>query len=246
MTYLFNELLYRPLLNLLFFIYNNVFSDLGLAIILLTIIIRFVLLPLFYKSAKDQTILQSLAPRVREIQKTHKENKEKQVQEIMSVYREHKVSPFSGILLLLIQLPILIALYKVFLKGFSSEVFAQLYSFVPAPETVHSLFLGFIDLNENSLLLVIVAALFQYLQSYFLMRVARQSSSGDQKDKTALFAEKLSKQMVFVGPLLTLVILYSLPSAVALYWLTTSAFSVVQQLIINKKIHGNAARTTNS
>jgi len=93
MAYLYTQFLYRPLLNLLFFLYNNVYADLGVAIILLTIIVRVVLLPLFYKSAKDQTILQKIAPRIQELQKIHKEDKERQVKEIMAVYKEHRVNP---------------------------------------------------------------------------------------------------------------------------------------------------------
>jgi len=237
MAYLFNEFLYRPLLNLLFLIYNNVFADIGVAIIGLTLIIRFVLLPLFYKSAKDQTILQSIAPKIKEIQATHKDDKEKQVKEIMNVYKEHKVNPFSGFLLLFIQLPILIALYRVFLRGFSRDVvMSHLYSFVVMPEFVHTMFLGLVNLEKPNLILVLAAGLFQYLQSKLLLAVSKQKKSSSGGGSMAM-AEKMSRQMMLFTPIITVVILYSLPAAVALYWLTTSVFSVIQQIIINKKIH---------
>jgi YidC/Oxa1 family membrane protein insertase len=236
MIHLFNEFLYRPLLNLLFLIYNHTVADIGIAVIILTIVIRLVLLPIFYKSAKDQTIIQKITPRIKELQKIHKDDKEKQVSEIMKVYKEHKVNPFSGFLLLLIQLPILIALYRVFLKGFSSDVLSGLYSFVAVPQSIHTMFLGIIDLMSKNVWLVILAGIFQYLQSKLLMNMAKNPiSQGKETD----IAQKISKNMMIMGPFLTIVILYSLPSVVALYWLTTSAFSVIQQVVINKKIIKN-------
>ena len=233
---LFNEFLYRPLLNLLFLIYNNTFADIGIAIIILTIIIRVILLPLFYKSAKDQTIIQKISPRIKELQKLHKDNKEKQVQEIMKVYKEHKVNPFSGFLLLLVQLPILIALYQVFLKGFSKEVLTNLYSFVSAPPVVHTMFLGFIDLTQKNIWLVVIAGALQFMQSKLLLNINKKNEG---QSKEIDMAQKMAKSMSVMGPLITVVILYPLPSVVALYWLTTSAFSVIQQIVINKKIAEN-------
>lgn len=228
---IFQELFYRPLLNLLFFIYNLGVVDLGVAIIILTIVVRLVLLPLFYKSAKDQTILQKIYPKIQEAQKKHKDDKERQVQEIMGIYREHKVNPFSGFLLLLVQLPILIGLYQVFLKGFSAETLTHLYAFVSTPLVVNTSFLGLVPLDQNNIILVFLAGIFQYLQSYILLRVNKKNNSGP------AMVQNITRKMVFFAPLLTIVILYSLPSAVALYWLTTSVFSVGQQLVINKNIH---------
>ena len=236
MINLFNEILYRPLLNLLFLIYNNVWADLGLAIIILTILIRVILLPLFYKSAKDQTIIQKITPRIKELQQIHKDDKQKQVEEIMKVYKDHKVSPFSGFLLLLIQLPILIALYQVFLKGFGQEILLKLYSFVSAPTIIHTDFLGIINLNNKNIWLVVLAGALQYLQSKLMMSASVVKNNNNQS-KEADMVQKISKNMMIMGPLITVVILYSLPAAVALYWLTTSVFSVIQQVVINKKIN---------
>jgi YidC/Oxa1 family membrane protein insertase len=206
---------------------------LGVAIVLLTLIVRFVLLPLFYKSAKDQTILQKIAPRIQELQKIHKEDKERQVKEIMAVYKEHRVNPFSGFLFIIIQLPILIALYGVFLRGLKNVDVSLLYSFVHLPASINYHFIGLFDLSSRSVVLVVLAAVFQYLQSYFLLKAAGRSGK---RGSELSMAERMGRQMMYMGPLLSVVILWSLPSAVALYWLTTSAFSTVQQIIINRKI----------
>ncbi len=224
MINLFNKFLYDPLLKSLVFLYQNFsFHDLGVAIIILTIIIRFVLFPLFYKGAKDQAIMQRLSPKIKEIQKNHKDDKEKQTRALLDLYKEHKVNPFSGILLLLIQLPILIALYKVFLDGLST---------ISLNGPINNLFLGIVDLSQKNLLIVAIAAIVQYYQGK--LALPKTSKTSGEPD----IAERLGKQMVFMGPILTFVFLYffNLPSAVALYWVTTSAFSVVQQIIINKRI----------
>jgi len=245
MSFIFNEFLYRPLLNLLFLIYNFIVADLGIAIILLTIIIRLILLPLFYKGARDQTIIQKITPQIRELQKIHKEDKEKQVKEILKVYKEHKVSPFTGFLLLLIQIPILIALYKVFSNGFSENVLSNLYSFITVSSPVNSTFLGIVDLNLKNTYIAVLAGVLQYLQTKLMMMVSKQKNQKenqavlDKADKMADLANQMSKNLMVMGPLLTVAVLYSLPSAVGLYWLTTSVFSVIQQIIINKKIAKN-------
>ncbi len=224
MINLFNKFLYDPLLKSLVFLYQKFsFHDLGIAIIILTIIIRFILFPLFYKGAKDQAIMQRLSPKIKEIQKNHKDDKEKQTRALLDLYKEHKVNPFSGFLLLLVQLPILIALYKVFLNGLSV---------ITLNGPINNLFLGIIDLNQRNIVLVVVAAAVQYYQGKLaLPKINKPSNELD-------IAEKMGRQMVFMGPVLTFVFLYffNLPSAVALYWLTTSIFSVIQQIIINKRI----------
>lgn len=219
MSNLFNQFLYNPLLNALIFLYENISGqDLGIAIIVLTIAIRIILLPLFYKGAKDQAIMQRLAPKIKEIQKDHKDDRAKQAQVLMELYREHKVNPLSQFLIIIIQLPILIALYRVFLKG------------IPANTGLSYHFLGIIDLSSRSLVIVILAALAQYFQGKLsLPKIAK-------RDEELSPMEKMGRQMVFIGPILTIMFLSYLPSAVGLYWLTTSVFSIIQQMAINKRL----------
>lgn len=203
------------LLQVLVFIYKNfAFNDLGVAIVILTLLVRIILLPFFYKSAKDQTIIQKLQPYIQEIQKNHKGDRVKQGEAMMELYKKHKVNPFSSILLILLQLPIFIALFNLFTKQISSPYFASTY------------FLGFIDLSKKNIFIVIVAAVFQYLQTKIIFKTQKNNSSKD-----------LNRIMVFVGPLITILIFYNLPSALSLYWLVFSIFSFIQQIYINKKVH---------
>lgn len=212
---MFKTFLIDPLYNSLIFLYQNAaFQDLGIAIILLTVLIRIVLFPFFYKSAKSQLILQKLQPEVKKIQHDHKEDREKQAQALLGLYKKHKVNPFSSFLVILIQLPILIALYRVFLGDFSN---------------VHTLFLGLIDLRNPSILMVGLAVLAQYFQG-------KTALPKIEPGKELSAPEKIGRQMVYLGPILTGMVLFSLPAAVGIYWLATSVFSIAQQIYINKTV----------
>jgi len=227
---MFQTIFVNPLFNALVYLYNTVaFGDFGLAVIFLTLLIRFVLYPFFYKGVRNQMLLQRIQPEIKRVQEDHKDNKEKQAQALMELYKKHDVNPFSSILLLFIQLPVLIALYRVFLEGFSPEMLSRLYSFVSAPDVLHTTFLGLIDLKEKSIFIVGLAAIIQYIQGY-------QTLPKIEKGKELSSAEKISKQMVLFSPILTVVILANFPSAVGLYWLVTGIFSVVQQYYVNKSI----------
>ncbi|MEK7555036.1 MAG: YidC/Oxa1 family membrane protein insertase [Patescibacteria group bacterium] len=230
MSYLFHEFLYRPLFNALVFLYDRVtFGDLGIAIIILTILIRFVLYPLFRKSMRNQMLLQRIQPEVKRIQEHHRDNREKQAQALLALYREHKVNPFSGFLLLLVQLPILLALYRVFLNGFSPDSFSDLYSFISHPEAINASFIGLLDLTKPSIVVLGIAAVAQYFQ-------AKSSIPKREEGKEPTPADRIGRQMVFLGPILTIVFLFKLPAAIGIYWAATSIFSVVQQVFINRSI----------
>lgn len=233
MSSFFNVILHQPLFNALVFLYNTVaFQDLGIAIILLTIVVRFILYPLFYHSFKNQTLMQKIQPEIQKIQHDHKGDREKQAQALMGLYKTHKVNPFSSFFLILVQLPILIVLYRLFLTGFSAAALVNLYSFIPAPSEIHNSFLGLIDLGQKSILMVVLAAVLQYFQGKLSLPKPKDGDSAAQESPTA----KVGRSMVFIGPVLTGLILTSLPAAVGLYWVTSSGFSIFQQIIINKSL----------
>ncbi len=220
---MFKTLLYQPILEVLIFIYKHIaFHDLGLAIVLLTIFMRLLLLPFFYHGAKEQTKIQRLQPLVKKIQEDHKHDKEKQTQAMLALYKEHRINPFSSILLLIVQLPILIALYRVFLTGLSNDIFNN-YNF-----------LGLIDLNQKSFLITILAVVAQYLQGRLMLpKNGIGQTTGADKTNQAM--------LLYIGPALTFVVLLNLPSALGLYWLISSLFSLGQQFFINKNLEKKKA-----
>jgi len=224
---IFNESLARPLFNLLVWTYNVVpGSDFGVAIILVTVFLRVVLYPLSNKALKSQKALQVLQPKIKEIQKKYKD-KQEQSRVMMKFYKEHKVNPFSGCLPLLIQLPLLIALYRVFLTGLEPESLNTLYSFVHNPGMLEPMFLGIVNLAEPSHVLAILAGLSQFLQSKVTFQGSAMGSGSD-------FSNIMSKQMIYMMPLFMIFIAWNLPAGLALYWVVTMLFSLGQQMYVNK------------
>jgi len=233
MSELFNTLLYTPFFNLLVFLYNTAaFNDFGIAIILLTLIIRFILSPLSIKTFKSQKALNQLQPRIKEIQEKFKNEPQKQSQVIMELYKQHKVNPFSGCLPLLIQLPILIALYKVSIAGFNADSFSALYSFVKAPDYLNSISLGFFDLTKKNILLSLIAGGTQFFQAKFSSLSQSSPDSGKNSNSNPLGA--MNKQMLYFFPLITIMVSMSFPAGLPLYWIATTVFSIFEQAYINR------------
>jgi YidC/Oxa1 family membrane protein insertase len=230
MAYLFQQIFYRPIFNVLIFFYENLaWHDLGIAIILTTLLIRFVLYPLFHIGAKQQMLMQRIQPKVKKIQEMHKDDMQKQSQALMDLYKEHGVNPFSSIILLIVQIPIMLAFYWVVRSGFGAAQFSNLYAFIPKPEVINSLFLGLVDLTKPNIVLILLAAVAQYFQARLAIYRAPAGTAPSP-------AEKMARQMSFIAPLMTILIFYNLPSAIGLYWLVSSLFSVVQQYFINKHL----------
>ncbi|MGD1002993.1 MAG: YidC/Oxa1 family membrane protein insertase [Minisyncoccia bacterium] len=232
MIYLYQQILYRPILNLLVFFYQTIaFHDLGIAIILVTLFIRIILYPFFHTGAKQQMLMQRIQPKIKEIQTKHKDDRDQQAKALMGLYKEHGVNPFSGILLLIIQIPILLTFYWVIRSGVGTAQLTGLYSFITAPHSINTIFLGFIDLAKPNFVLILAAALAQYFQAKLAIYRAPGNTAGALSQ-----AEKIARQMVFVGPVITILVFYNFPAALGLYWLMTSLFSVVQQYFVNKHL----------
>ncbi len=228
---IFDVLLYNPLFNLLVLIYNYLPGhDFGLAIILLTILIRIIIYPVSVKALNSQKALQRLQPQLQEIQKRYKEDKEKQAKETMGLYKREKINPFSGLFLALIQLPILIALYRVFWNGLKPQELSNLYSFVANPMHFNAMFLGLMDLSKPNLIFAVVAGVLQFFQTKMLIPTASKDQA-----KSSDISTIMQKQMVYFFPFITVIILLKLPSALGLYWIVSSAFSIFQQYFIFKK-----------
>jgi YidC/Oxa1 family membrane protein insertase len=228
-TTLYQDILYRPILNLLVFFYNTIgLHNLGFAIILTTLFIRAILFPFFHKGAKQQMLMQRIQPHIKKIQEKHKEDRDAQGKALMELYKEHGVNPFSGILLLLIQLPILLAFYWVVRSGVGPGQLTGVYSFISTPASLNTMFLG-INLAKSNIILIFAAAVAQYFQAKLALYKAPGSTAPTQ-------VEKIARQMVFVGPLITIFVFYGFPAALGLYWLVTSLFSAIQQYFVNKHL----------
>lgn len=230
MVYLYQQILYRPILNLLIFFYQTVaFHDLGLAIILVTLFIRLLLYPLFHTGAKQQMLMQRIQPHIKKIQEKHKDDRDQQGKALMDLYKEHGVNPFSGIILLIVQIPILLTFYWAIRSGIGTAQITGLYSFVAQPHNINLMFLGFINLASPNFVLILAAAGAQYLQAR--LAIYRSPAGG-----TLSQAEKIARQMTFVGPIITILVFYNFPAALSLYWLMSALFSAIQQYFVNKHL----------
>lgn len=233
-SFFFNQFLYRPLFNALILLYQTVsFRDLGVAIIMLTLFIRVLLSPLSRKSIIAQKEMTAIQPEVKKLQEKHKHEKEEQMKKVMALYKEKNINPLSGCLPLIIQLPIVIALYQVFLSGFNEQSLQQLYGFMPHPESINHFFLGFIDISKQNMALAVLAGALQFWQSKMILDEQKKHHTPAEFQANTSLA--MSKQMTYMMPVLTVFIAYSVHAGIALYWVVTTVFSVAQQRNILKK-----------
>jgi YidC/Oxa1 family membrane protein insertase len=233
MTYIWNTILYGPLLNALAFLVSIIpGGDVGIAVILLTIFVKTVLFPLSQRSIESQIKMNLLAPELKKI-KDSGASKEEQAKKTFELYKQHKTNPFSGCLLIFIQIPIIFALYYVFLKGINLE--SGLYPFIHAPGHINMLFLGILDISQkNILILAILAGISQYFQASLMPKPA-VSAKTDKSSFQENMTSSMQTQMKYVFPFIIAFIAYSVSGAVALYWITSNIFAIGQQMYANKK-----------
>lgn len=232
---IWNLVLYHPLLNALAFIVSVIpGGDVGVAVIVLTILVKVILFPLSQKSIESQAEMNILTPELNKI-KNSGASKEEQARLTFELYKKHNTNPFSGCLLVLIQIPIIFALYFTFYKGINFES-GVLYSFIHVPAHLNMLFLGILDISKKSLFLAILAGISQYLQAYYMPKPPVSSSPTDSTTSfSESFAKSMNTQMKYVFPFIVALIAYRISGAVALYWITSNLFMVGQQIYVKRE-----------
>lgn len=235
--FLYNEIFYRPLYNGLVFLINIMpGNNVGLAVIFLTIITRIIIFPLTKQAIKTQIKIQRIEPDIKKAREKFTD-KHKQTQEILDIYRKNGVNPYSGFLSILIQFPVLIALYQVFGRGLSLD--HNLYSFLTKPENPNFIFLGFLDISKKSSLLAVATGLSQFLQMHFSSPSKSHQAKNIQNSKGNSFEDTLKRslsfQMKYIMPAFIFLIALKFQAAVSLYWTTMNLFAIVQENIIRKK-----------
>lgn len=244
---MFQTYLYQPLFNLLVFLYNTIaFEDLGVAIILLTVLIKVVMLPLSkkqIKAQKDQHKMREFQAKIKEVQKKYKDNKELQSKKLAELYKKYNINPLGSCLPLLIQLPIFIALFRILRQGINPESLDMLYPFIKNPGELNSIAFGFLDLSKSSPVLAILAGIAQFFQTKML--TPKKKSEDQDKKKEGSFSEALamsSGQMAYLMPAIMVFFYWQFPAGLPLYSTTQALFSIGQQyFILNKKKKLNKA-----
>lgn len=241
----FHTFLVEPFYNVLVLILTYVpGADMGVAIILLTLLVRLLFLPVFSKTIKTQIVMKKLEPELLRIKEEYKKDPAEQARQTMALYKEYKVSPFATLFVALIQIPIFLALYFVFLKGGLPHINPDtLYSFVVAPASVSVHLFGFFDLtHSHNLVLASLAGLSQFAQIRFsplgapLPQVEKPSFKDD-------FARSYRVQLKYGLPALIAVFAWGLPSAVAVYWIANNIIGICQELFVRRRLEEKPVET---
>jgi YidC/Oxa1 family membrane protein insertase len=210
----------------------------GVAIVVITLIIRALLAPLLQfqlmTSRKAMVEQRKLAPQVGELRKKFKKDPQRLNAETMKLYQEHGINPlgqFVGCLPMLLQMPVLIALYYVFLNVAHTSHVAAHFLFVPnLNETpgAHSLFAGIpIPTNPVYLIFPLLAGLTTYVQSK-MMQMPPTASPTEQEMQT----QQMQRTMVLISPLLIGVFALNVPAGLGLYWFVGNCVSIIQQSFV--------------
>ena len=243
MIHFFKTILFIPLYNILIWLTNVIpGADLGLAIIILTILVKIVIFPLYKKSVVTQKKMKAIEPEMKLIKEKHKDNVTEQSRLTMELYKKEKINPFSGFLVLFIQMPIIIALYYVFRESFVVQK-DLIYSFISAPNHINTSFLGLINLTVGkNYVLALLTGVTMYIQ-VSLSLPKKNKSKSDEQNKS--FGQDLAKsmdlQMRYAMPAITMVIAFTLPAAISLYWVTSNIFSSIYEVLVIKKIKNQDA-----
>ncbi len=250
---MFNTFIFLPLYNGLVGIMDILPGiDVGIAVIIFTVIVRLILFPLSKSSLLTQVRMKEVEPEANRIKREYANDKQTQALKVMELYKVNKIKPFSGVLLLFIQLPILIALISVFYKILPAVHPEYLYSFVHAPVIRPSL-LG-LDLTGKSLILALLTGVIQFFQLHFSVAARQQKESaqltlknGGKLDTPSQFANSMNSQMKFLLPIIAFVSVYFIiparfpqaASIIAIYWSVSSLFTLAQELYIRKRHLGS-------
>ena len=224
--------LVNPITQLLIFLYGLTGNNLGFAIILLTLIIRAVLVPVTIPSLKSAKKLQELKPHLDRLKEKHKDKQKLQLAQL-ELYKQHGINPASGCLPQIAQLLVLIALYQVFIE------------FINAPGlNGRALNLNFFWLNlgkpDPYYILPALAGLSQLVFSLMMtsgleshLKAPKDKKEKQKEENSMEMAQSLSQQMLLIMPVMTVLISLKFPSGLALYWVITTVFSLVQQYLVS-------------
>lgn len=233
MLELFHTLISEPLYNGFIFLISSLpFFDAGIIIVIFTIIVKLVLLPLSIKASRAQIEMKNTEKDLQIIKEKYKDNREEQSRKTLEYYKEKGINPFASIFILLIQLPILIGLYHVFIKSGLPQINTSLlYSFVGSPVSVDMVFLSLINISEKSFVLALLAG----ITTYFQIKLSAAQTVGDAPQSD--LAKAMAVQMKYFFPILMTFIAYTISSAIALYLITSNIFAIGQEIYIKRKYH---------
>ena len=238
-SYIWHTVFFDPIYNALIFFVDTVRGgDVGIAIIATVIVVKTILLPLSIKAAKTQRIMRELEPKLKELKETYKDDRQKQAQEMMQLYKDYKLNPFASIFLMFLQIPIILALYFAVYSGGGVALPAVntdlLYSFIAQPSAVTMNFLGLIDITGRSVILAGGAGITQFIfTSMTLPKLAERDADAGPNFKED-FMRNMHVQMKYVMPVIIAVVAYTISAAIALYFVVSNVVGIAQEFYVKK------------
>ncbi len=231
---MFHTIFYIPLYNALVFLSSIMpGGDVGLAIITLTILVKLVLYPLFYKATMTQMMMKKVEPEIALLKEKYKDDPQTQTRNILEVYRTNKINPFASFIVLFLQLPIILALFWVFRAGFAFTS-TELYSFVSLPTVISTKLFGFFNILEKSWILALLTGFTQYIQTTLTLPPAPPKKKDGVPNFKEDFARSMNMNIRYFMPVFITFIAYSLSAAISIYWVTSNLFSIAQEYYIRK------------
>jgi YidC/Oxa1 family membrane protein insertase len=210
-------------------------NDLGLAILILTLILRTILLIPSQKAMRSQKKLQEVNPRIEKLKEKYKGDQQKIAAETMAIWKESKVNPLSSCMPILLQLPILIAVYQTVRNGLNPDNTYMLYTTYSnfSLKDINVNFLGILDLTKvNVYVLPLIIGGLQFAQMKLSMAKTKKKTADNAPKNEMAMANNM---MIYMMPVMIALFTASVPAGVALYWGISTLFGIGQQLVVNKE-----------
>lgn len=226
---MYNQLVYQPILSTLTWLYGATGNNLGFAIIVLTLLVRSILIPFTLPQMKSAKKMAALKPELDALKRKHGSDSKLLQQKTLELYQKNKINPAAGCLPFIAQFVVLIALYQVFMSTLGGNGMGE----------INSLFLWWdLKIKDSTYVLPVLAGVLQLITSVTLLPAienepSKRDGTKEQKEDVAEMAQTMQQQMVFMMPIMTVIFSLQFPSGLALYWVITTAFSLVQQLIVS-------------
>ncbi|MFO0743921.1 MAG: YidC/Oxa1 family membrane protein insertase [Candidatus Paceibacterota bacterium] len=238
---MFHTLFLEPIYNIVVMFLNIIpGQDIGIAIILTTLLVKIVLLPLNLSSQRSSYLMREAQVEIDEIKKKHSGDNRKIAEETMILYKEKKIKPFTSILTLIIQLPVFFALYFVFKDGIKFEP-SLIYSFVHFPQNIEHLAFGFLDITKHywwiGVLTGISMFIFSKRQADTLKKMSGNKNNENKNDFKSIFAKNMQMQMTYLLPIISGFSAAVLPGVIGVYWTINNILNIFQDIYIKRKLN---------
>ena len=256
---IWHGLIFDPIYNLLIALINLIpGGDVGVAIIFLVVIVKVLLLPLSIKATRTQMKMTAVQGELKELQEKYKDDKQTLGAKTLELYRKYNVNPFSSVLVMLIQIPVIFALFFAIRElPVINESLLYAFNYNPSDLIQMKLF-GVIDITKGgsqmaAVILGLLAASTQYIQTSFILKQNQAAQEKAEKENVGKkdtvsfsteFAKGMQVQMKYVMPVMTFVISFQLGAAIAIYWTISNIFAIAQEYYMRKKVRGTYSPQT--